>query len=234
MDARIKIVFVLILLALILSYNGFFFPLLVLIGGILASMHLRIPLKVFLLRFSEPLFIASMLILLKFFFGGKNTMFMINFSGLQINGYSDGLKEGLMIACRILAATSIVALLGFSTLFTEIMAALSWLRAPKVFIEILMFAYRYIFILFEDAQVIYNAQKNRLGYSNARRGLSSFGVLSGSLVLKAFEHNQNLTIAMIQRGYDGAIPALKHKPFKLYELIISGLVIITMAFIWKI
>lgn len=139
-----------------------------------------------------------------------------------------------MFACRILSATSIVALLGFSTIFTEIIAALSWLRVPKGFTEILMFAYRYIFVLFEEAQVIYNAQKNRLGYSNVRRGLSSFGVLSGSLVLKAFEHNQNLTVAMIQRGYDGNIPTLKHKPFKPQEVILSAIVIVILAFVWKI
>ena len=50
-----------------------------------------------------------------------------------------------------------------------------------------MFAYRYIFVLLDDATVIYSAQKNRLGYSTIRRGLSSFGVLAGSLTLKAFD-----------------------------------------------
>lgn len=233
-DARVKLVFAILLLGLILSYKGILFPAFVILISILTCIRLRLPLKVFLLRFSEPLFIASILILLKFFFTGKNAMFMINFASFTITGYSDGLKEGLMIACRILAATSIVALLGFSTIFTELIAALSWLRVPKSFTEILIFAYRYIFVLFEEALVIYNAQKNRLGYSNIRRGLSSFGTLSGSLVLKAFEHNQNLTISMIQRGYDGNIPMLRHKPFKPPEVILSALVIAILAFIWKI
>lgn len=232
-DARIKLIFAILLLGLVLSYTGIFFPVFVILVSILTCIRLRLPLRVFLLRFSEPLFIASILILLKFFFTGKNAMFMMNFANFTITGYSDGLREGLMIACRILAATSIVALLGFSTIFTELIAALSWLKIPRGFTEILMFAYRYIFVLFEEAQVIYNAQKNRLGYSNARRGLSSFGVLSGSLVLKAFEHNQNLTVAMVQRGYDGNIPTLKHKPFKLHEVILSALVITILAFIWK-
>lgn len=233
-DARVKLVFAILLLGLVLSYKGLAFPAFVLLISILACIRLRLPLKVFLLRFSEPLFIASILILLKFFFTGKNAMFMVSFANFTITGYSDGLKEGIMIACRILAATSIVALLGFSTIFTELIAALSWLRIPKGFTEILIFAYRYIFVLFEEAQVIYNAQKNRLGYLNVRRGLSSFGILSGSLVLKAFEHNQNLTVAMIQRGYDGNIPALKHKPFKPHEIILSALAIALFAFIWKI
>ena len=112
------------------------------------------------------------------------------------------------------------------------MAGLSWLRVPKSFIDILMFAYKYIFVLFEDAMVIYNAQKNRLGYSNIRRGMNSFGTLTGSLILKAFENSQNTAVAMAQRGYDGNMPMLKHKPFRHSEIIASLLFIIVMGVIW--
>jgi cobalt/nickel transport system permease protein len=89
-------------------------------------------------------------------------------------------------------------------------------------------------MLFEDAMVIYHAQKNRLGYSNLRRGLTSFGILAGSLTLKAFEHSQCATVAMVQRGYDGTMPVLKHKPFKLLEVAVSAFFIVIMGVIWKI
>ncbi|MCL5024651.1 MAG: hypothetical protein M1497_15050 [Nitrospirae bacterium] len=138
-----------------------------------------------------------------------------------------------MIAARILGAVSVVAVIGFSTPFTEFMAGLSWLRVPRSFIEILMFAYRYIFVLLEDAMVIYNAQKNRLGYSSPRRGLNSFGVLSGSLILKAFEHSQSTTVAMVQRGYDGNLQMLRHRPFRLSEEKVSLLFIIALGFVWR-
>jgi cobalt/nickel transport system permease protein len=194
---------------------------------------MKIPFKVFLLRFSEPVFIASVVILLKFLFSGQEAMFSVKMWGITITGHKDGLMDGLQIGSRILGAVSVVALLGFSTPFTEFMAGLSWLKVPKGIIEISLFAYRYIFVLLEDAMVIYNAQKNRLGYSNIRRGLSSFGTLSGSLVLKALEHSQNITTAMIQRGYDGNIPMLKHRPFKLSEIAVSVLLIITLGVVWK-
>ncbi len=158
------------------------------------------------------------MLLLKLFFSGQDELFSLNIFGAEVVGHRDGLREGLLIGTRIIGAVSIVAVLGFSTPFTEFMAGLSWFRVPKGFIEILMFAYRYIFVLFEDAQVIYQAQKNRLGYSNVRRGLSSFGTLAGSLTIKAFDHSQSTTVAMVQRGYDGAMPMLMHKPFKSSEL----------------
>ncbi len=231
-DARIKLLVALTILAMVLSYKGFALPLLVTSICLFLCIKMKIPLRVFMLRFSEPVFIASIILLLKFLFSGNDVMFSANIIGFKISGYKDGLVDGLMIASRILGAVSIVAVMGFSTPFTEFMAGLSWFRVPKGLIEILMFAYRYIFVLLEAALVIYNAQKNRLGYSSMRRGLNSFGVLSGSLILKAFEHSQNTTVAMVQRGYDGTMPLLKQKPFRLAEVSLSILVIAVMGIIW--
>lgn len=232
-DARVKLLVAIILLIMVLSYKGFAFPLLVFFLGITSGLRMKIPLKVFIVRFSEPLFIAMVLILIKFLFSGKEVLWSLSLAGITLTGHKDGLIEGLLIASRIAGAVSIFALLGFATPFTEFIASLSWLKFPRGFIEILIFAYRYIFVLLEDATVIYIAQKNRLGYSSIRRGLSSFGTLTGSLTLKAFEQSHSITTAMVQRGYDGNIPLLKHKPFKSSEIAVSLLFVIVMGFIWK-
>ncbi|MDP3260989.1 MAG: cobalt ECF transporter T component CbiQ [Thermodesulfovibrionales bacterium] len=232
-DARVKLGVSLFVLAMVLSYKGLAFPLLILGISLCLSIRMNIPFKVFLLRFSEPVFIASVVILIKFLFSGQEAMFSVKMWGITITGHKDGLMDGLQIGSRILGAVSVVALLGFSTPFTEFMAGLSWLKVPKGIIEISLFAYRYIFVLLEDAMVIYNAQKNRLGYSSVKKGLNSFGTLTGSLVIKALEHSQNITTAMIQRGYDGNIPMLKHRPFKLSEIAVSVLLIITLGVVWK-
>jgi cobalt/nickel transport system permease protein len=233
-DARIKIIAALASLAMVLSYKGFALPIVVIFTCLATCVRIKVPIRLFALRFSEPLFIAAVLVVIKLFFTGKSPLFSFNLAGLTITGYMDGLVDGLMIAVRIIAAVSIITTISFATPFTEFMAGLSWLRIPKTFIEVLLFTYRYIFVLFEDAMVIYNAQKNRLGYSNIRRGLGSFGTLAGSLILKAFEHSHNITVSMIQRGYDGNMPMLKHKPFKLSEIVVSVLFITAMGVIWKI
>ncbi len=233
-DARIKIVVSLILLIMVLSHRGIAFPLFILSLGLILCIRMKIPSRVLLLRFSGPLLVASVLLVLKFFTGGKDPLFSIEIAPIRLAGHADGLIEGLMIAIRILGAVSILTLLGFSTPFTELMAGLSWFRIPRGFIEILVFAYRYLFVFLEDAMVIYHSQKNRLGYSSFRRGLNSFSILTGSLILKAFEQSQNVTVAMIQRGYDGNIPILKHKPFKPSEILLSALLVTAMGFLWGI
>jgi cobalt/nickel transport system permease protein len=232
-DSRVKILVALAILTMILTYKGFFLPLFVTSLCVILCVKMKVPLKVFLLRFSEPLLIIFVIVVLKFLFSGQEALFSFRRAGLHVAGYRDGLIEGLMIAARILSAVSVVAIVGFSTPFTEVLAGLTWLKVPKGFIEILLFAYRYIFVLFEDGTVIYNAQKNRLGYTNMRRGLRSFGTLTGTMVLKAFDHSQSLATSMVQRGYDGNVPMLKSRPLRMGEVIGSILVVAAMVLIWR-
>ncbi len=233
-DARIKLLVALVLLAMILSYKGFFFPLVVIFFCLLLGAALRVPLRVFLLRLSEPLFISAVVVLLKTFFSGNLSLFSISLFGLKIAAYQEGLREGLMISSRIIGAVSILTIMGFSTPFTEFMAGLSWLRVPRGFIEVMVFAYRYIFVLLDESLVIYNSQKTRLGYTSFKRGLSSFGTLTGSLILKVFEHSQNTAMALVQRGFDGHIPMALERPLKGSEILGSMILVFAMGYLWMI
>ncbi len=228
-DPRVKLASALALLVMVISCRGVVFPLLVSLLSLALCLSLGTPLRILLLRFSEPLFIAATVLFLKMFFSGSEQIFTIGLAGFELAGHRDGLLEGVRIASRIVGGVSLLAVIGFSTPFTELMAALSWFRVPQVLIDVALFAWRYLFLLMEDAQVVYNAQKNRLGYVGYRRALSSFGTLAGVLVIKAFDNSQSITTAMVQRGYDGAMPASLHRPFRLAELACAAAFVIAMA-----
>jgi cobalt/nickel transport system permease protein len=232
-DARVKLFVSVVILAMVLSHKGFVLSLIVTSLCLFLSVMMRIPLRVLALRFLEPLFITCITLILKCFFSGSEVLFSFSIFGFSIAGHRDGLTEGLLIAVRIIGSVSVLIVLGFSMPFTELMAGLSWFRVPRGFVEILMFAYRYLFNLFEDAAVISTAQKNRLGYSSLRRGLSSFGTLAGSLTIRAFERSHDTTVAMIQRGYDGSVPMLRHKPFRSSEILGSAVFLLVMGLVWK-
>ena len=227
-----KLICALALLVMVLSCKGIAFPLLMAALCVTCCLFMHVRLRVIALRFAEPLFLAAMLVVLKFFFSGNVPLFSISMFGVDIVGHKDGLLEGLHIAARIGGAVSLVALLGFSTSFTDLMAALAWLRAPKGFIEVALFTWRYLFVLLEDAQVVYSAQKNRLGYVGYRRGLRSIGTLAGALVIKAFDSSGTITTAMTQRGYDGSMPLMKQKPFRQVEIAAALLVVVALGLLW--
>ncbi len=233
-DARIKLIVALAFLVMVISSKGLFFPLLITSFCLFLCLTMRVPFRVMLHRFSEPLFVAAVLFLLKLFFSGEAVLFSVDILGVKIMGYRDGLMAGLRIGSRVIGAVSILTVVGFSTPFTEFLASLSWLRVPKDLIELLLFAHRYIFLVLDEGTVIYNAQKNRLGYSNLRRSFSSFGILTGSLILKAFEHSQNTVVAMVQRGYDGHMPMLTFSPLRASEVLGSVTFILLMGLLWMV
>ena len=233
-DARLKVLVAGGILLLILSSKGFVFPLVVAAMGLALSLRMRIPWKILFMRFSEPIFITVVLIAIKVFLTGGRPVFALHLFGFTLSACQEGLLEGLLMGARIIGAVSVVSILSFVTPFTDMMSALQWLKFPKGLVDILMFAYRYIFVLSEDALVIYSAQKNRLGYSNMRRGFSSFGMLAGSLTIKALEHSRITASAMAQRGYDGTIPVFGRKHLRIGEVTASILVIAAAVLLWTI
>lgn len=232
-DARVKLLSALIVLVMVLTYRGYLFPLLVTVMSLALCLSLRMPIRRLLLRFSEPAFIVAVLIVIKCFFTGTRVIWTFHLLGLGLSAHGDGLADGVLIGGRIIAGVSLITALAASTRFTELLAALAWLRVPKGFIEVSVFAYRYIFLLFDDAMVIYSAQKNRLGYSSLKRGLSSFGVLAGSLTLKAFDNSQHASVAMVQRGYDGTIPLMGQRRLRVSEVVLSVAFLCLMGIAWN-
>lgn len=233
-DARLKLAAALVLLGMVLSSTSMAFPFLV--AGLSPAFCLlrRVPARSLLLRYSEPLFIAAVLIALKTLFSGAQSLVSVRIAGMDLVVHADGLREGLLIGGRIMGSVGIMTVLGYSTPFSELLSALSWYRVPKGLVEVLFLAYRYIFLLFEEAYTIYHAQKNRLGYATIGRGFRSFGVLAGSLTIKAFEHSQNTALAMAQRGYDGSMPAGRLRPFRVSEVAISACFILIAGVLWKL
>jgi cobalt/nickel transport system permease protein len=234
LDPRVKLLAALTLLVMVLTCRGGLFPLLVAGLCIVGTLSLGVRPRLIILRFAEPCLIAFMVLLLKLFLGGHEPLFQLSFFGMVITGFRDGLLAGGEIAARIAGAVSVVALVGFATPFTELMGALAWLRVPATLLDVALFAWRYLFVLCDDAAVVYNAQKNRLGYAGYRQGFASLGTLAGSLVIKAFDNSQTITTAMVQRGYDGTMPLMCQKRFRRGEVVFSVLFLAGMGMIWRL
>jgi cobalt/nickel transport system permease protein len=208
-DPRSRLLAAGLLLALVISSRGSAFPWQV--AGICLPVALitGMPPRLLLLRLVHPLFIAVVILILKTFLGGGETVALIKMGTFTLAGRPEGVREGLLISSRIMGAVSVAVLLGQVMTFTETMAALAWLRVPRGLVDVSMFAWRALFMLYDDAAIVYTAQKNRLGYCGMRRGLKSFGAMAGMLTIRAFDSSQAMTVAMTQRGYDGSLPLLR-------------------------
>jgi cobalt/nickel transport system permease protein len=204
-EARTKIAFTLVALVLNLLSPSIYTPLAIAVFCLVSLLAIKIPPRLLLLRLVMPLVMAVVVLITQIFFYGTTPLFTLPFLGFNLVGYEEGLARGFLIMCRVIGGVSLILFLGMSTPAHKLLMAARWFRLPKVFIELALLIYRYIFVLIEEAIAIKDAQRVRLGYRDWQHGMRSVGTLGGILVLRAYDRAERVFEAMVARGYTGAM-----------------------------
>ena len=204
-EARTKIVFTIIALVINLLSPTIYTPIAIAIFCLITLAAIGIPPKLLTLRLTMPLAMAAVVLITQIFFYGTTPLFTIPFWGFHVVGYEEGLAHGFLIMCRVIGGVSLILFLSMSTPANKLLMAARWFRLPKVFIELTLLIYRYIFVLIEEAISIKDAQRVRLGYRNWQQSMKSISVLGGSLILRAYDRAERVFEAMTARGYTGTM-----------------------------
>lgn len=204
-EARTKIAFVAIALVINLVSPTIYTPLSIALFCIAALLAIKIPPGLILLRLTIPLFMVVIVLITQIFFYGVTPLFTIVLWGFHLVGYAEGMDRGVLIMSRVIGGVSLILFLSMSTPINKLLMAARWFRVPKLFVELTLLVYRYIFVLIEETVAIKNAQKVRLGYRNWRQSINSVGILGGSLILRIYDRADRIFDAMIVRGYTGTM-----------------------------
>lgn len=102
-----------------------------------------------------------------------------------------------------LTAGSVLILIA-CTGFNSVCMALEKMGAPRIFAVQLLFLYRYIFVLIEEASRMTNARALR-SFNGKGKEIKVFGYLTGQLLLRTIDRAQRIHLAMLCRGFDGEI-----------------------------
>ncbi|HXC63102.1 MAG TPA: cobalt ECF transporter T component CbiQ [bacterium] len=116
--------------------------------------------------------------------------------------YREGVVLGVNAAFRVLAEMSWVAALILTTPFTDLLEALRWYHLPPVLVDTLGSMYRYIFLLFDEYQVMAASAKARGGFMSYRQTLSTLGQIAAQGFMRAMERAERIDQAMRARGRD--------------------------------
>jgi len=93
--------------------------------------------------------------------------------------------------------------------FRELLAVLRRWRCPVVFVAMLGFMYRYVFILWDELRRLRNARDARdFGGGSRWRRWSTEAEMIGLLLLRAMERAERTHRAMLARGWDGSVRSL--------------------------
>ena len=135
-------------------------------------------------------------------------------------------KDVSLFLMRTFSSLSAVYFLICSTPVVDLDYIFFKLKFPKIFREMFMLIYRYIFLLSENKERLLDSQNVRLGYSNFRNGMKSFPMLVTAILKKTWYYGINSVKAVESRlGKEFLFVHRKYrKPGK--EIIFTGAVII--------
>ncbi len=111
-----------------------------------------------------------------------------------------------LIVTRVAVSISLVVLLTLTTPWPKLMAALRALFVPRMFIQVIGMAYRYIFYLLGSVDDMYTARKSRMVGADTDvsvRERAFVAATAGALFGKAHALSEEVHLAMVSRGYTG-------------------------------
>jgi cobalt/nickel transport system permease protein len=135
--------------------------------------------------------------------GGPRTEFL----GLSVS------EEGLWAAWNIIAKATLglstTILLGATTSVAEILHGLERLRVPRVIVAIAHFMVRYADVITGEMKRMKIARESRGHRAHWLWQSRAVAASIGSLFIRSYERGERVYLAMMSRGYNGAMPVLQ-------------------------
>jgi cobalt/nickel transport system permease protein len=214
LDPRVKILATLALLIGVSFSHSLIVIAAIYLLALLLAWRSAIPTSTFITRVWLALPLFTGLVVLPALFITPGPVWLLLPLGLVIT--RTGATTVLFILLRVSTSVSLTLLLILTTPWNVVLSALSILRVPDVFILILGMTYRYIYLLLRTANDMFLSRQSRmvgrLGGAEQRRILAA---TSATLLNKSLTMSSEVYLAMLSRGFTGAVVTLK--PFKMQQ-----------------
>jgi len=135
---------------------------------------------------------------------------------------------------KLLTRATLSALLVLTTPWPLVLKALRVLKCPIVVVAILGMTYRYIFLMLQIAQDMFESRQSRMvgrlsGADQRRLAGASVGVL----LSKSIQLSSDVYLAMLSRGFRGEIYTLDDFQMQMRDWIaLAGLMAIAVLAFW--
>jgi len=138
-------------------------------------------------------------------------------------------KEGLLLAWNICVKSFVgvisLLLLVTTTPFDRLMRAFESLKVPKLFTLLSSFAYRYIFVIVDEAMRMKRAKDLRTFKREALPQARSIGNLIGLLFLRSYERSERIFRAMCARGFQGKFDYARLPAPGIVDVAVAGCIL---------
>jgi cobalt/nickel transport system permease protein len=224
LDPRAKVIATVLFLLTVISFSKyevaalvplFLFPVLLMTLG-------DIPAR-FILR--KVLIVSPFALLIGIFNPLLDTRTAAVIAGVPL---SAGLLSFFSILLKFALTVSATLLLIATTSFPGVCHAFRRLGFPSLFVSQLLFLYRYLFVLMEEAMRIIRARDMR-SFGARGTGMKVFVRLVGVLFLRTVDRAERVYDAMLSRGFHGDVPTLKSSRMAAADLAFMAAMIVFLA-----
>jgi cobalt/nickel transport system permease protein len=131
---------------------------------------------------------------------------------------SGGWVSFFSILLRFMMTVGAALILIASTGYHAVCMALEKMGVPQVFVVQLLFLYRYLFVLVDEASRMVRARSLR-SFQGKGLGMRVFGSMAGHLLLRTMDRAQRIHLAMLCRGFDGNIRPFHPLKVRAWEVL---------------
>ncbi len=219
LDPRIKLVATMLFLFTVISFSKyeifalapfFLYPVFLMTLG-------EIP---FMFIFKKVILVSPFAVFIGIFNPLLDSEQIFIFNGFAV---SAGWLSFISILIKFTLTVSTALLLIATTSFPGVCHGLRRLGLPAIFVSQMLFLYRYIFVLMEETMRILRA-KNMRSPEKRQTDIKTFIRLTGTLFIRTIERAERVYFAMLSRGFDGDMPALRRFQIKAADLVFVALV----------
>jgi len=131
-------------------------------------------------------------------------------TAVRLPGLGVEVSAPLLVLLGSVAAKATLSIIALSlpvTLwdFPTLLRALQSLRVPRLFVMLMGFMWRYVYLLGDEARRMVQAREARGSWGALARRVRVTGAMTGSLFLRGYERAERVGQAMVARGYDGRV-----------------------------
>jgi cobalt/nickel transport system permease protein len=139
-----------------------------------------------------------------------------------------GLATFALVTLKAAIGALSAVLLGATTSFPDILHGLERLRAPRLLTVIAAFMYRYVFVIVDEARRMRAALAARAYRPRHLGQVAAIGRLVTALFLRSYERGERVYLAMLARGYAGAMPRLAVLAFRRADTVFLAALLLTL------
>jgi cobalt/nickel transport system permease protein len=143
--------------------------------------------------------------------------------------YADGLTVFAQLAIKASIGTVAAILLGATTSVPDLLRGLERLRAPRLLVLTAAFMYRYLFLIAAEARGMRAALTARAYRPRHALQAAAIGRVVASLFLRSHARGERVYLAMLSRGYTGAMPRLEPLTFERADVVFVALVLVALV-----